>query len=121
MPEWTDEDQELARQIQQGAGVEPTGLVNEVTPLTGPSASIPAANDCGDVSWKVPMGRLWFPSNIPNVTFHHWSAGAALATDIAHKGGIAGAQALAATLIDCLTDKSLIDAAKTTLLKRSRR
>lgn len=114
MPEWTTEDQGLARSIQDGAGVKTSGLINEITPLTGPSPSIPAANDCGDVSWKVPMGRLWFPSNIPNVTFHHWSAGAALATEIAHKGGIAGAQALAATLIDCLTDNNLIDAAKTT-------
>lgn len=114
MPEWTDEDQNLARSIQEGAGIDTTGLTTKVTPLTGPSPSIPAANDAGDVSWKVPMGRLWFPSNVPGVTFHHWSAGSALATEIAHKGGIAGAQALAATLIDCLTDENLITNAKTT-------
>ncbi|MDD9878068.1 MAG: amidohydrolase [Magnetovibrio sp.] len=119
MPEWAAADQDLARAVQEGAGVEAAGLTTEVTPLTGPSPSIPAANDCGDVSWKVPMGRLWYPSNIPGVTFHHWSAGAALATEIAHKGGVAGAQALAATLIDCLTDPALISEAKSSFAEET--
>ena len=26
------------------------------------------------------MARVWFPANVPNVAYHHWSAGAALAT-----------------------------------------
>ena len=52
-----------------------------------------ASNDCGDISWVVPMGRVWFPSNIPHAAFHHWSAGAALTTSIAHKGALAGAKA----------------------------
>jgi len=119
MPEWEETDQEMARDIQTGAGIEAQGLTTEITPLEGPSASIPAANDCGDVSWKVPMGRLWFPSNIPGVTFHHWSAGAALATDIAHKGGVAGAGALAATLMDCFTDPSVVSEAKTSFAKET--
>ena len=119
MPEWEETDQEMARDIQTGAGIEAQGLTTEITPLEGPSASIPAANDCGDVSWKVPMGRLWFPSNIPGVTFHHWSAGAALATDIAHKGGVAGAGVLAATLMDCFTDPSVVSEAKTSFAKET--
>ena len=119
MPEWSAADQQLAEDIQGSAGVEAAGLVPEITPLTGPSESIPAGNDCGDVSWKVPMGRLWFPSNVPGVTFHHWSAGAALATEIAHKGGVAGAKCLAATLVDCFTDPRLIDDAKATFAEET--
>ena len=71
-----------------------------------------ASNDCGDVSWKVPMARLWFPGNVPGITYHHWSAGSALATSIAHKGAVAGAKALAASVAQCLTDPSIVEAAR---------
>jgi aminobenzoyl-glutamate utilization protein B len=54
------------------------------------------------------MGRLWFPGNVPHLPFHHWSAGAALATSIAHKGGLAGAKALAASVIEYLQDPDLV-------------
>lgn len=107
-PVWTDAEQEFARTLQRQAKVRDSGLVTSVPPLTGPTVQIPASNDCGDVSWKVPMGRVWFPANIPNIVFHHWAAGAALATSIAHKGGEVGAKALAASVIDYLMDPSLV-------------
>ena len=72
--------------------------------LDGPAVQIAASNDCGDVSWKVPMGRIWFPGNVPHLPFHHWTAGAPLATSIAHKGGLAGAKALAASVIEYFQD-----------------
>src|SRR3546814_18613232 len=73
-----------------------------------------ASNDSGDGSWKVPMTRLWFPGNIPNISYHHWTAGAALATSIAHKGAVAGAKALSASALDCLMDPALIERVKAT-------
>lgn len=114
MPEWSDEEHALARALQKACGREEEGLKREVTPLAGPSEQIPAANDCGDVSWKVPMARLWFPANVPNVAFHHWSAGSALATSIAHKGAVAGAQVLAAAVADMFADPKLVEHAKET-------
>ncbi|MBT6095521.1 MAG: amidohydrolase [Rhodospirillaceae bacterium] len=114
MPAWSNAEHDLANRLQAANGAIEEGLRTAVDTLDGPSESIPAANDCGDVSWKVPMGRLWFPANVPGVTFHHWSAGAALATSIAHKGGLVGARALAATLVDCFTDPAIIADAKAT-------
>jgi aminobenzoyl-glutamate utilization protein B len=58
------------------------------------------------------MVRVMFPANIPGINFHHWAAGAALATTIAHKGGLAGAKALAASVLDFLKDPALVTAAK---------
>lgn len=112
MPVWTPEEQEFARALQRGAGVKPDGLRPAVTPMTGPMRQIPASNDCGDISWKVPMARVWFPGNVPHIPFHHWSAGAALATSIAHKGGLAGAKAMATSALDFFLDPALVDAAK---------
>jgi len=112
MPEWTEDEQTLARDTQTAAGVEASGLAPQATPLTGPADMIFGSNDCGDISWKVPMVRLWFPGNIPNVAYHHWSAGVALTTSIAHKGAVAGAKALAASVLDCFTDPTLVERAK---------
>jgi aminobenzoyl-glutamate utilization protein B len=108
MPAWTAGEQAFARELQRAAGKKDDGLRPSATPFSSTSRQIAASNDCGDISWKVPMGRVWFPANVPGLPFHHWSAGAALATSIAHRGGIAGAKALAATAIDYLTDAALL-------------
>jgi aminobenzoyl-glutamate utilization protein B len=117
MPVWTDDEHRFARDLQRQAKVADIGLRPAVTPLDGPAVQIAASNDCGDVSWKVPMGRLWFPGNVPHLPFHHWSAGAALATSIAHKGGLVGAQALAASTIEYFQDNALIAETKATFAK----
>ena len=121
MPVWNAEEQDFARALQKGAGKPQTGLHGSVTPLTGPCEPIMASNDCGDVSWVVPMGRVWFPGNIPHAAFHHWSAGAALTTSIAHKGAVAGAKALSASALDFLTSVNAVDEAWKTLQVRDRR
>lgn len=117
MPAWTEEENAFARSLQKQAAVPEIGLRPVVDELKGPAVQITASNDCGDVSWKVPMGRIWFPGNVPHLPFHHWTAGAPLATSIAHKGGIAGAKALAASVIDYLLDNDLVERAKASFAK----
>jgi aminobenzoyl-glutamate utilization protein B len=114
MPHWTADEQGFAKALQKGANVSASGLRTGVKPLDGPTPQIAASNDCGDVSWKVPMGRVWFPSNVPHVAFHHWAAGAALTTSIAHKGAVAGAKALAASVLDFFVDRDLVAQTKAT-------
>lgn len=111
MPAWTAEEQAFARAVQKSAGQKEIGLRDKRTPLLGPSEPIMASNDCGDVSWVVPMGKLWFPSNIPHAAFHHWSAGAALTTSIAHKGALVGTKALADSVLDFFTSPDAVDEA----------
>lgn len=117
MPEWTQEEQAMARALQQKAGVPVDGLRTKVLPLTGPAPQRAPSNDCGDVSWKVPMGRYAFPANVPNVPFHHWSAGVVLATPIAHKGTVAGAKALAGAVVDLFKNPARVEEAKATFSK----
>ena len=108
MPSWTEQEDAFARSLQKQAGAPEIGLRTSADSLQGPAVQIAASNDCGDVSWKVPMGRIWFPGNVPHLPFHHWTAGAALATSIAHKGGLAGAKALAASAIEFFQDNTLV-------------
>ncbi len=111
-PSWDAGEHDLARRLQERAGVTVEGLRDQLPPYKGEARQRPSANDGGDVSWKVPMVKFYFPANIPNIGFHHWAAGVALATSIAHKGAVAGAKVLAASALDFLTNPALVDEAK---------
>ena len=115
LPKWSEDDQTLARAVQKEIGSESiNGLPTELPPLREP---LPynvsgGSDDIGDVSWKVPTVVLRFPSQIPDVTFHHWSASIAAATPIAHKGANAGAKVVAMTVLDFLAKPEKLDEAK---------
>ncbi len=113
-PDWTAEEDALARALQAKAGVKVEGLSHSTLKVKGPAAQKTAGNDAGDVSWKVPMAKIYFPSNIPNISFHHWAAGVALATSIAHKGVVSGAKVLAASIIECFRNPQVVAEAKAT-------
>jgi aminobenzoyl-glutamate utilization protein B len=114
MPDWSAEEETLARAVQHKAGAKEEGLPRAVTVMKGPSQQKASANDGGDVSWKVPMVKFYFPANIPGCAAHHWSAGVSLATSIAHKGAVAGAKAMAGAALDFLTDPAKVAEAKQT-------
>ena len=111
-PDWSAEEDALARALQAKAGVKVEGLSRSALKIDGPAKQIPAANDAGDVSWRVPMVKLYFPSNVPNISFHHWAAGVALATSIAHKGAVAGAKVLASCIVECFRNPDVVARAK---------
>ena len=113
MPEWTSEEQALAREIQVTAGVPETGLRTGTSSLREATQGT-SSNDSGDITWMVPHGRVSFPSNVPGVPFHHWAAAIAEATSIAHKGSVAGAKVMAASVIDLLTNPDILSRAQET-------
>lgn len=115
MPDWTDDEQAFAKALQRTIERPQIGLAEAVTPLKGPKPEpLAASNDCGDVSWKVPMGRVWWPGTVPGITFHHWSGGVPLTTSITHRGALAGAKAMAGAVMDCLEDPEVVEEARHT-------
>jgi aminobenzoyl-glutamate utilization protein B len=112
VPAWTDAEQALARTLQENAKVKVEGLRPDVKLMQGPAVQKAAANDAGDISWKVPMVKFYYPSNVPNIMSHHWGAGVVLATSIAHKGAVAGTKAFAAAVTECFANPALVDEAK---------
>jgi aminobenzoyl-glutamate utilization protein B len=113
MPQWSEEEQAFACELQTNANVKSDGLTHHVQPLRE-ATQRPSANDAGDVSWKVPMVKFYFPANVPNLSAHHWAAGAALATSIAHKGAVAGAKVMAGAAIECFLNPAVVEEAKRT-------
>jgi aminobenzoyl-glutamate utilization protein B len=116
-PDWSPDEEALARELQTSAGVRLQGLKREVPPLKDASSQKSSASDSGDVSWKVPQVKFYYPANIPNISNHHWTAGVALATSIAHKGAVAGAKVLALSVLDCLDHPELVKEAKASFAK----
>jgi aminobenzoyl-glutamate utilization protein B len=112
MPEWTEDEQRFARELQTRANAKAEGLRRDLRLPKGEAVQKWSANDAGDVSWKVPMVKLYYPANVPNLSAHHWAAGAALATPIAHKGAVAGAKVMAASVVQCFIDPLLVEEAK---------
>ncbi len=117
LPTWDEADQTLAKGLQEELGVTVRGLADSIPELRGPvdlSRSLGGgSDDIGDVSWNMPTVTLNYPSNIPGGPGHNWANGIAMATPIAHKGAVAGAEVQARTLIDLLLRPDLIDAAWT--------
>ncbi|CAN5552521.1 M20 family metallopeptidase [soil metagenome] len=115
MPQWSAEDQAMAKAIQKEIKVPEQGLDTKVAEMRPPGN--PALNqggpsdDIGDVSWNVPTIVLSYPANVPNLPGHNWVNGIAMATPLAHKGVLAGAKVQALTLLDLMTNPELVASA----------
>jgi aminobenzoyl-glutamate utilization protein B len=126
MPEWSPEDQILAKALQHELKVKEIGLrtkpskprnvdVTNKTEDDGEYAPLPqggGSDDIGDISWSVPTVVLRFPSNIQAGPGHSWANAISMATPIAHKGATAGAKVEALTILDILTNPDLVKSAK---------
>jgi len=116
MPKWSDADQTFTKVVQetQKRKVEPLG--EKVEPLMAPREErMPTgggSDDIGDIMWTVPTITIFFPSNIPNMIGHNVTSAMSMATPIAHKGAVAGAKAVAMTVLDLMTKPELRAQAK---------
>ena len=114
MPDWSEDDQAFARAVQEMMEARAQGLRTEIgDPPSPPSGQNMGggSDDIAEVSWNLPTIGLRYPGNIPGTIGHHWSAAIAEATPIAHKGCTTGAKVVATTVIDLLTDPSILEAA----------
>jgi aminobenzoyl-glutamate utilization protein B len=121
LPVWDSADQQLARAVQKlvnapkknQAGEPIDGLAKKLDSLNGPVqfSSGGGSDDIADIAWNLPTVVLRYPSNIPGTPGHSWPDAIAMATPIAHKGVVAGSKVVAATLLDMLNDKTIIDKA----------
>lgn len=116
MPQWTDDDQAFTKAVQTSLKRPLKPLATTIGDLNGPEVQrIPTgggSDDIGDIMWNVPTITIRFPSNIPSMIGHNKTSAIAMATPIAHKGAVAGAKAVAMTVLDLITTPKLIADAK---------
>ena len=123
LPQWSDDDQKLAKALQAELKVPVRGLASKIPELRkqkAPEGDAEAeggqqqqptgggSDDIGDVSWVVPTVTLNYPSNIPGGPGHNWANAISMATPIAHKGVVAGAKVQAMTMLDILLKPELV-------------
>jgi aminobenzoyl-glutamate utilization protein B len=111
MPQWSEEEEALAKKVQEKNHLPVVGLEKKIWPFEE-AVQMTAGNDSGCVAWKIPTGQLHFPANIPGCTFHKWPAGVSLTTTIAHKAEVHGAKVLAGSMLDLFLDDALLNRAK---------
>src|SRR5579862_3861923 len=126
LPQWSDDDQTLAKALQRELKVPVRGLAMKIPDQRPPRESHDDAaedegmgvgpmgggsDDIGDISWAVPTITLRYPSNIPGGPGHNWANAISMATPIAHKGVVAGAKVQAMTMLDILLHPELVDQA----------
>lgn len=124
LPQWSEDDQTLAKALQRELKVPEKGLPAKVDELRAPRSSEEqgesgmnigptggGSDDIGDISWVVPTVTLRYPANIQAGPGHSWANAIAMATPIAHKGVIAGAKVQALTLLDLMLHPELVQGA----------
>ncbi|MEO5682911.1 MAG: amidohydrolase [Chitinophagaceae bacterium] len=118
---YTPDEAAFAKKIQASYTykVPPVEAASKVEPLLLENINTVfyASTDVGDVSWTVPtigMGAAtWAPGTPP----HSWQAVACGGTDIGFKGMMVAAKTLALTGLDLLTNKALVEDARTEFIK----
>jgi len=110
MPIWTEADVSFAKSYQKAMGAPIVGLPTEVEKL-GNDRQGASTSDAGDISWNLPYVRMYIPAKPAGaLAGHHWSSAIGPATPVAHKGIAAGSKALAASVIDLMTDAKALAA-----------
>jgi aminobenzoyl-glutamate utilization protein B len=99
--EFTEQEQEFAREIQRETGVEPTGLRGDLEPLDLTRREPEGGStDVADISWAVPTLSLLTTAAAYDAPWHAWPVVATSGMSIGHKGMIYAAKALAASMVD---------------------
>ncbi|MGW3790537.1 amidohydrolase [Micromonospora arida] len=113
-PQFTEADQNLARQLQGALGKPQIGLPTAVVPLSPPPAAFLGgpSTDSADVSWRTPTVFILTAAFPPGVPHHNWAVTAGAGAGIGHAAAVASAKYLAATAIDLITQPDRLAAMK---------
>ena len=112
-PDFTDEDQEFARALQQYIGVEEKGLDADPKPLKPePESPGGGSTDVAEVSWITPVVSLSVTTAAAEIPWHSWATSASHGTPGSVKGAEVAARVLALTGVDLLLKPELVQQAQ---------
>jgi aminobenzoyl-glutamate utilization protein B len=118
VPQWTEDEQSFARELQKNFGIAEKGMATNVVPLQN-EPSLGGGTDVGDISWNVPTMGIAMPSIPSGISLHTWAATATHGMSIGKKAAVAMAKIMTATGFDILTDSDLRQAAKADFERRT--
>lgn len=111
--EYTPEEIEYGKKIQEATGKPQVGMSTEIPPL---EETLPygtgGSTDVGDVSWVVPVIRMRATVAPKDTPWHSWAVVACGGMSIGHKGMLFATKALGMTMVDLFEDAELLEAVK---------
>lgn len=87
-------------------------LHDSILPFDGTPRQLYGSTDVGDVSWLTPTVQCWGPCFAVGTPGHSWQLVAQGKQPAAHKAMLQAAKAMAATVIDALSNEELLKAAR---------
>jgi len=120
-PEFTEQEQQFARQLQRNLGKEEDGLSTKIEPLEEPKGySGGGSTDAADVSWIVPTSRIrtvCWPIHTPG---HSWGVVTCAGSSIGFAGMRTASKTIAASAVEVLLDGSIIERARAEFKKKTK-
>jgi amidohydrolase len=104
VPDFTEEEQEKARQMQIADGIEPKGLDTEIMEF-GTSGTVLC--DTSEFSWNAPYATFWM-TIAPEGGWHNWKVASCAGSSIGMKTLRQAAKLLAISAISVLGDPRLL-------------
>jgi aminobenzoyl-glutamate utilization protein B len=119
--DYSDEEQEFARELQRAFGVEPAGYQTEVQPFD-PDAPPESggSTDVANISWVCPTIDLSVANWPLEVPAHSWASTAASGASGGFKAMRVAAKVLGCAGVDVLTDEALRAAMRAELEESTR-
>lgn len=106
--EYTDEEQDFAKKIQEATGSEVVGIESVIEPMEETLENpMGGSTDVGDVSYVVPTIRLSATTAPKGTPWHSWAVVACGGMSIGHKGMEYAAKALSMTMVDLFEEEKL--------------
>jgi len=117
--QYTDDEQDFAKKIQEATGSEVVGIDNAIEPLKE-TAEHPmgGSTDVGDVSFVAPTIRLRATTAPKGTPWHSWAVVACGGMSIGHKGMAYAAKAMSMTMVDLFEDDQLVQDVKAEFAER---
>lgn len=117
-PDWTEEEQAFAKQMQESEGYEQVGLSTKIAP-DPKGTNFGGATDVGDISYITPTSGVAVACWPIGFAPHTWAATACNGMTIGRKGMMRAAQVLALTGLDLIAESDFLTAAKMEFLERT--
>ncbi len=119
-PQFTEEEQEYAREMQRFLNKDEDGFSTEILPFEDPKGYLGGGStDVADVSWIVPTAALSTACSPKNVPGHSWAITSSVGSSAGMKGMRIAAKVLATAGIEILLDPSIIEKAKLEFSKKT--
>jgi aminobenzoyl-glutamate utilization protein B len=112
-PDFNDADQQFARELQRGLGLEEKGLDMVIKPLADEPLPVSGGStDVAEVSHITPTVGLSVTTAAAGVPWHSWATSASHGTAGSVRGAMVATKVMALTGVDMLTDPALMRRAR---------